>query len=301
MNPEHARTEELAAAFSLIFRHLREEERRLRARQALALVAQQQLDPRGVFVVRDVLGPVGAIICATVPGAAALIWPPACAYRERPDLEDALVRRACAWLRGQGARLAQCLMAAEEEVLAAPLLRNGFRRITTLSYLEHSRHLPMSWWRSAPRLQYIPYDPDHPDEFHQTLLRTYEDTLDCPEVNGVRTIDEVIQGHRAQGRFDPKHWLLARHQGEPVGVLLLTEQVDGPGEWEIAYMGIVPAARRRGFGRELLLRGLHEARRGGAVRVLLCVDDRNLPARELYLDAGFEPYDQRIVLLAVWG
>jgi GNAT superfamily N-acetyltransferase len=303
MAPEHARSEDLASAFSLLFGH-RGEERQRRIAHALALIEQGDLDPQGVFVVRRSSGPVAALVCTVVPGAGALIWPPACAWDDTEstsavELENVLVRRACDWLHGQGARLVQCLLPPGEESLAAPLLRNGFARITTLSYLDHSSTLPPSW-RESPRLDCEPYDPGQPDEFHRTLAATYEDTLDCPEVNGVRTIDEVIQGHRAQGRFDPDSWLLARHEGDPAGVLLLIEQTGGQKEWEVAYMGIVPAARRRGFGRELLLRGLREAHLRGARRVLLCVDDRNRPAWDLYRSVGFEPYDQRIVLLRVW-
>ena len=300
MFPEQAGPDDLAPAFSLLFRPLPDKERRGRVAHALALVEQGELDRRGVFVVRDPTGPVGAVVCALVPGGGALIWPPACPVAA---VEDALVRHACGWLRGQGARLVQCLLPPDEEVLAAPLLRNGFARITTLSYLDHARTLPPSWWGPAPRLRCEPYDPDRPEEFHRTLFQTYQDTLDCPEVNGVRTIDEVIQGHRAQGRFEPGRWLLARERAnphEPVGVLLLVEQLGQPSEWEVSYMGIVPAARRRGLGRELLLRGLREARLHGARRVVLCVDDRNRPAQELYRGAGFEPYDQRAVLLQVW-
>jgi ribosomal protein S18 acetylase RimI-like enzyme len=300
MTPEHARADDLSAAFALLFRHLRDEERIDRVAHVLALIERGELDARGVFVVREGGDVVGALVCTLVPGAGALIWPPVTESIAPLDVEDALVQCGCDWLRGQGAGLTQCLLPPSEEFLAASLLRNGFRRITTLSYLDHHRSLTPSWWGPAPRLRYEPYDPDRPDAFHRTLLLTYQDTLDCPEVNGVRTIDEVIQGHRAQGRFDPGHWLLARLGQEPVGVLILVEQADVPQEWEVAYMGIVPAARRRGFGREILLRGLREARLGGARRVMLCVDDRNRPAWELYRRVGFEPYDQRSVLLTVW-
>jgi ribosomal protein S18 acetylase RimI-like enzyme len=296
MGPEHARRDDLPAALALVFGHLDEDERAGRVAHALALVEQGALDVRGVFVVGDV----GALVCALVPGAGALVWPPATRPDAGPEVEDALVQRACAWLRSQGACLAQSLLPPAEEARAGPLLRNGFVRITTLSYLSNARTPPPTWWGPAPRLRFEAYDPGRPDEFHQTLALTYQDTLDCPEVNGVRTIDEVIVGHRAQGRFDPRRWLLARDGTEPVGVLLLAEPASDTEEWEIAYMGIVPAARRRGFGRDLLLRGVREARLGGARRVMVCVDDRNRPAWKLYQNAGFEAFDQRVVLLTVW-
>ncbi len=132
-----------------------------------------------------------------------------------------------------------------------------------------------------------------------TLQRTYEGTLDCPEVNGARTIDEVIAGHQAQGRFDPDRWWLALRDGQPVGVMLLSELAES-NDWEVAYMGLVPEARRQGLGRQLLLQALHAARAAGVRSVTLSVDGRNHPAWQLYVGTGFVPYDRREVYLAVW-
>jgi ribosomal protein S18 acetylase RimI-like enzyme len=299
MTPDPARPDELPAAFALIFQHLGDADRRERVGRAQALVEQGELDPRGVLVARGPEELLAALVCATVPGAGALIWPPASKASSRPEVEDALVQRACTWLRGQGARLAQCLLPPVEAHLADPLLRNGFTQVTHLAYLEHDLAASTFLHPSSERLRVEPYDPDRPDEFHRTLQASYEQTLDCPEVNGVRAIDEVIAGHRAQGRFDPSWWWLAHHDGTPVGILLLIEQAD-PGEWEVAYMGIVPAARRRGFGQELLLKGMRELRLAGARRVLLSVDERNRPAWDLYRAVGFLPYDSRVVYLSVW-
>jgi ribosomal protein S18 acetylase RimI-like enzyme len=113
-------------------------------------------------------------------------------------------------------------------------------------------------------------------------------------------VAEVIEGHRAQGTYDPDRWWLARAGGEPVGVVIVVELPES-GAWEIAYMGVVPEARRRGFGRELLLKVLWEARAADVLRVTLSVDVRNVPAWELYRGVGFEPFDRRAVYLAVWG
>src|SRR5262249_26485200 len=79
-----------------------------------------------------------------------------------------------------------------------------------------------------------------PGLFAQVLQRTYEETLDCPEVGGVRTIAEVLEGHRAQGTSGSANWWLARLGGQPAGVLVLA---DLGGEWELAYMGGGAAAR----------------------------------------------------------
>jgi len=70
-----------------------------------------------------------------------------------------------------------------------------------------------------------------------------------------------------------------------------------PEAWDIAYLGVVPEARRRGVGGELVRKVLFEAKIAEVPVVTLAVDERNDPARELYRAAGFEQYDERDVYL----
>src|SRR5262249_802296 len=154
---------------------------------------------------------------------------------------------------------------------------NGFVHLTHLAYLRHHLDTPLA----APvRLAFQRADVDG-GTFVATLMRTYEGTLDCPEINDVRTSDEILDGHRGQGRHDPALWWLATLDGLPAGVVLLTVIPDS-GEWDVAYVGVVPELRRRGLGRELMLRVLGEARAASVPGVTLSVDGRNGPAWELY-------------------
>ena len=240
MHPDHALPHEIEPAFRLLLSNLGKSEREYRVARAVELVLSGQMDVRGLFVLREAGEIAGVIACEPLPGAGSIIWPPVLAGTQNIDLEDLLVGRACDWLLQHRARLAQCLLPPEDALLAEPLLRNGFTRITSLSYLRNSlrrEDVPPL----VTRLHFEPYDPDNPRLFHETLVRTYQSTLDCPEVNGVRTIEEVIEGHRAQGPFDPGLWLLAFEDNQPIGVLMLG--VARPGEeWEVGYMGIVPEA-----------------------------------------------------------
>ena len=195
-------------------------------------------------------------------------------------------------------KVAQALLSPGEAPFAAALPRNGFAHVTQLWFMRHDLR-PLTQPGSPTRLDYQPYDPADPAAFHQTLQRTYEDTLDCPELNGTRTVAEVLAGHCGLGRFDPGRWLLARADGEPVGVLLLTEAAEA-GEWELSYVGVVPAARRRGIGRILVHKALAEVWAVGASSLCLSVDARNHPAWRLYSELGFESVDRREVFLAVW-
>jgi ribosomal protein S18 acetylase RimI-like enzyme len=298
--PEPARPAEWAAAIRLIFQHLGPADRRTREATALQLLQRGELDPQGLFVLRGPRGLDGALLCLGVPGASALLWPPGVVVHPlQTAMENHLVRHALAWLHGRGARLVQALLAPQEEALAGPLLRNGFDAITELCYLQHERGEPLGPLDVPARLELRAFDESDPLPLQQTLLRTYEGTLDCPELGGLRSGEEVLAGHRAQGVYDPDRWWLALDEGRPVGVLLMTALPE-TGEWDVAYMGVVPEARRRGFGREILLKALTEARAADVERVVLSVDVRNRPAWELYRSVGFEPYERRTVYLAVW-
>jgi mycothiol synthase len=184
--------------------------------------------------------------------------------------------------------------------LAPPLVRNGFEHITGLWYLRYDFQKPTAGRARKCHLTYRTYRSADPDAFHQTLLRTYEGTRDCPEVNGVRTLEEIMAGHKSQGIHDPERWWLAEREGKPVGLLLLTETPEWQA-WDISYIGVVPEARRQGVGKELARKALAEARQAGATQLTLAVDARNEPAWKLYLGLGFEIFDEREVYLAIWN
>jgi ribosomal protein S18 acetylase RimI-like enzyme len=295
-----ARSEDLEAAFRLIFQHSDTDNLSIRIANALEMVRQGELDPAGVLVARDPRGLLGAMVCMPVPGAGGLVWPPqAKELTDQTAIEDQLVRTAAAWLRQRGAKLAQALLTANEGPLALPLERNGFRRVTSLWYMRHDLSLTAASLFGSERLTYQTYRDGDRDWFHQTLLHTYVDTQDCPEVNDVRSIEEIVTGHQAQGRHDPDRWWLALDEDRPVGVLLVTEMPEWRG-WDLSYVGVVPEARRRGYGRELTRKAIAEARAADMVQLTLAVDTRNRAAWNLYRRLGFEPYDQREVYLAVW-
>jgi len=81
---------------------------------------------------------------------------------------------------------------------------------------------------------------------------------------------------------------------------LLVAATAEPPTWEVAYVGVVPEARRQGFGRELMLGVLLEARAAEVPELFLTVDGRNHPAWALYRSLGFSVFDKREVFLMVW-
>ncbi|HLJ91732.1 MAG TPA: GNAT family N-acetyltransferase [Gemmataceae bacterium] len=301
LESRRARPDEWTQAFQLIFQHLRMEERQARVRNALRLLRQGELDPAGVTVLPSDHGLVGAMVCLPVAGASGLLWPPqACPGTAQQRIEDALLTSAIVWLRQRGAKLGQTLLAKDETHLASPLERHGFEHITSLWYMRHELDVRALPAKVSPEITFESYRSCDQAVFHRTLLRTYEGSKDCPEVNGVRSLQEIVDGHRAQGSHDPEHWWLAQQGNRAVGVLLVAEMPEWQG-WDLSYLGVVPEARGSGVGRAMTQKVLHEARAAGASQVTLAVDTRNHPAWNLYLGLGFEPFDRREVYLAIWN
>lgn len=292
-----AQPTEWQAALRLLLGHLEPDERDRRVQRALSLFQRGEISADGLLIARDGAKSVaGAVLGLRLPGATGLIWPPACIRScDVPPLEDALLQHVTAWLRELGARMAHILLAAEDQGLAACLPRNGFSFMTQLIYLRHDlTELP-----AVPsEIHFEPYSDATADPFVTTLLRTYEGSRDCPELNGVQSAAEILEAHRGQSSL--RHWWLARHSGAPIGVLLLAEQPE-QGGWELAYLGVVPKARGRKFGQALIARALQAAHAARVGYLFAAVDERNRPAYDLYTRLGFVPYDSRAVYLAIWS
>ncbi len=300
-NISQVSAQELPVAFQLVFQHVAAEDREARVANAVRMVQTGELIPEGVLVARRANQLLGALVCLPVAGAGGLVWPP----QARPGpsqvaVEDQLVQHAASWLRSRGAKLAQSLLNPADVHLAKPLERNGFAHITSLWYMRCQFQEAVTTAAVGSSLKYESYWATNKEAFHQTLLQSYEGTLDCPEVNDIRTLDEILSGHQAQGVHSPDRWWLALHDRTPVGVLLLADMPEWS-SWDVSYVGVVPAARRRGFGRQLMVKASAEALRANVQQLTLSVDSRNRPAWELYRQLGFEPFEKREVFLAIWN
>ena len=300
LSPRQAQPSDWSEAFALLFQQVEAEQQPLRIANAIQLIERGELNPEGTFVLPEEGRLSGVLLCLIVPGSTALVWPPQVFQDEhRHQREDLLLRHALAWLRGRGVKLAQTLLHPEDLAQGQSLLRNGFCHISHLLYLRHDLHFAPASLGLSTHLDFLTFADVDRSLFEKVLDRTYEDSLDCPEINGVRAIEEVIAGHQAQGGHDPQYWWVARANGRPVGVALTTALAETD-DWDLSYLGIVPEARRQGFGREVLLHVLVEARAAAVHHVSLCVDGRNEPARRLYQGLGFEVFDRREVFLALW-
>ena len=271
---------------------------------ALAEAEAGRVDLSGLWVARRRSKMVGALLTQPLAGRAAAVWAPEVGVSwGRAALAASLVRHALDDLRRGGFRIAQALVdASAPRTAAADLTRGGLPSITALTYMhrETARPMGLTIGRARPSpFEWRPYAPETEAEFRGVLQETYAGSLDMPELEGIRSLDDVMASHKAAGRFDPSRWRVGRLPGEPgaAAILLLSEVPDRPA-WEVAYLGLTLPARGRGLGRSALSYALDLARQD-VPRLELAVDDRNLPARRLYDLTGFLPFDRRIVHLAV--
>jgi ribosomal protein S18 acetylase RimI-like enzyme len=292
-------------ALGVLYRRAADAARPLLVAQALADATRGELDLSGLWVARRRGRVVGAMLTQPLAGRAAAVWAPEVPGGwGRGALAATIVGAALADLRARGFRVAQALV---DPRLARPaaedLRRGGLPRVTELIYLARSTLEPLpdppAPRPEPPALHWRPFGPEAEAEFREVLASTYLGSLDMPELEGVRSLDDVLASHRASGRFDPGRWRLGRVPGEPpaAAILLLADQPERSA-WEVAYLGLTPAARGRGLGRAALAHALDLAR-PHRERLELAVDARNTPALGLYRAAGFRAFDRRSVHLKV--
>jgi mycothiol synthase len=286
-----------AEALEVLFRRTEPALRPRLVIEALDDAARGQLDLSGLWVAWRRGKLVAALLSQGLAGSAAALWAPEVApiWRRGP-LAVALIRAVLADYRDRGFRIAQALVdSTSPRQASADLTRAGMPEVTVLTYLERPTAEPLAIAPEVPRFDWRDYSPATDAEFREVLRGTYHGSLDMPELEGARSLDDVLASHRAGGRFDPSRWQVGRLEGEPMAsaVLLLAEP-EGRDVWEVSYLGLTPEARGRGLGRAILARAL-ELARPHAARLELAVDARNAPAEHLYRRTGFTPFDRRAV------
>ena len=217
--------------------------------------------------------------------------------QEVPSLGK-LIDHAAGHLATQDVHLAQLLLEPDESLERQAALAGGFSELASLTYLQRpvsKRTLPASpqWCDGAVTEAYVEHLSD---DFLSAVIATYQDTLDCPKLFGLREPQDILAGHRATGKFDPSLWTLLRVDAKPVGVVLLNPFPEQR-TIELVYLGLAPVVRGRGFGRQLLrhaLRLLHGRRER---IVTLAVDEQNAPALRIYRAEGFRDELRRVALI----
>ncbi len=257
---------------------------------------QQRLDLNRLWVGYAGSRPVAAALLVPGAGRTALAFVSPLIEPAQIPSAAAVLRSATSELDPAGTRIVQVLVDPNQALESQALLEAGFRKLAHLLYMERSttgEHAPLRLEGSLCRLA---WSPANRDAFAQAILASYEQTLDCPGLVGLRTIDDIIEGHMSTGQFVPELWLTIREGEEPVAVMLLNA-LPARRALELVYLGVSLPYRGRQWGRRLVDHALHVAHARGDDRLLLAVDEHNTPALRLYRAMGFRPTTRRTALI----
>jgi ribosomal protein S18 acetylase RimI-like enzyme len=241
---------------------------------------------------------VGAAMAQLQPGRIAMAWPPRCANEEPASTSWALLQELLERLRESGVQLVQAFPDAPSQADQQLFEAAGFEHLADLLYLVST---DADFPDVLPALEAAlePYSEANHRRLLDVLDRTYEGTLDCPRLNGVRAAEDVLATYRRTIDFDPTRWFLVRLAGEDVGCLLLGDHPRDE-QWELIYVGLVASARGRGLGRQLVRQAQWLTRQAGRGRLVLSVDAANAPALGLYASEGFVAWDRRAIYLRIF-
>lgn len=183
-------------------------------------------------------------------------------------------------------RMIQVLLDPPQRHERAAFVAAGFEPLSELQYMQRGTDVPLTSPNLPQGLRIMTWHPSLRPQFAQAIADSYRGTLDCPGLLGVRTLDEVIDGHMGTGTFVPQLWHLLLRDDQPLGVMLLN-LIPRRTMAELVYLGLSPAARGQGLAQKLLTHGLGLVRDFGATSLVLAVDDANAPALRLYRRLGF--------------
>ncbi len=290
---------EQETALAILFRDLDDASRQQHISDLLEQASIGQLPLDGLLLAKSDGRPVGCGLYLIERDQTAFVWPPAvdaenCLSVDPENIADAILQRICREVDAADAWIGQCILEGDKTVDQQRLIRNGFGYLTDLVFMQRqlTEQLPAS---SVESLTAIEYQSDtNRNQFIQLLQRTFQGTLDCPELRDRRSAADMLDGFDASRPKGRAHWKLYQSESQQWGIVLINERPEDK-TWEIIYMGVVPEARGKKLGREMLLASLDGLSDRECDSIMLAVDCRNHYAIDTYDEIGFEEIGRRSI------
>jgi ribosomal protein S18 acetylase RimI-like enzyme len=264
-----------------------------RTRGMVDAARRGELDMCGLWRARRGDRLVGAAWGQLAPGRTAFCWTPSLCDGEPSHTASRLQSAVDAYLDSQQVDLIQAAIPTHADQDAQRLVAAGYQYLATLLYLACTRdQFPHQTPVTETALAAV--DTRERTRWEELIARTYADTLDCEQLGNLRSLSDVVEGYRATGTHRAQWWLILRHQQADVGCLLLADHPEHH-QAELMYVGLVPAVRGRGWGLQVTQYAQWLVAQAQRERIVLAVDVRNWPARNMYAQTGFFAWDQRCV------
>jgi GNAT superfamily N-acetyltransferase len=226
----------------------------------------------------------GTIGVLSQPGRVGLVFPPEL-DRASPAVPGALIDAAVRRLEKADAAFAQLTLPPQDAHSADLFLQHGFSLLTDAIVLERPATAALSE-AGSPSLQAVACDREADSGGLAGLIaRINHGTLDCPELDVLRSASDVLAAHRSHSPAPRARWRRYELAGNDVGIVLGTTADDAEA-LEILFFGVVPEHRGKGLGRKLLDAYLREEA-SQHLPVRAGMDSRNHFAQSVYEGCGF--------------
>lgn len=231
------------------------------------------------------------------PGKTMLMLSPTKLHRHSPpDAVIALARAVSHEYAQRDVHLAQLLIDPDQPAVRDAYAAAGFSELAELVYLHRGVRASCDQIALPESFELRSYSPDVEHLFAEAIRASYEESLDCPGLNGIRDMRDVIEGHRATGEFDSGLWHIVLEKDQPRAVLLLSRSIHSDA-MELVYIGLSPAARGSGLGDVLMRLAMNLSALDGKSELSLAVDSRNVPAMKLYFRHGMKRVGSRMAMI----
>lgn len=281
-------------ALRLLLADIPADERPRHVAGLLEYVAQGRGSLDLLLVAEPVAHPAGVILTMMQPGKLAILWPPRLHPTAPPDLAENLIQTALAAIRETDCVLVQAQLepySADKQLL----LSAGFQQVGDLLFMcADAAMFPPQ--RPQSELTFEPYQPAVSERLCRIIEASYEKTLDCPSLNGVRQMTDVLDGYAEVGEHHPSDWFIVTSGEADVGCLLLARHPQSR-QMELIYMGILPRYRGKAYGAQLVRHALWHAGQMGQQMLSLAVDAGNTPALRMYSACGLVTWQRRWTFL----
>ena len=140
------------------------------------------------------------------------------------------------------------------------------------------------------RLEFVSGAENKRTELISMIEATYQQSLDCPKLQDMRSTNDILDGYQQQGAIPVDGWSFVHHANTAIGCLLMNA-FEGKKFWELTYFGLIPEARGQGWGTQVVQQACSHAAKAGAELLITTVDQANQPALAIYRQLGFMPME----------
>jgi mycothiol synthase len=263
----------------------------------LAFANERAIDLGLLWIAEAAGKPLLAALPIISPGRTALLFASPPPSRPLDAILGQLIDAACQAISARDIHLAQALLDPTDEIMHRVYGGAGFERMAELIYLQGAPPPDVAPPVLPPHCRWATYSAATHDSFVQTIQASYQQSLDCPALNGLRDMADVIEGHKASGVFEPGHWFLLYQSDRPIGVLLLASSGRDAELMELVYLGLPPEARGRKLSEILIRQAMAVVAATKHQRLSLAVDERNVPALKLYYRHGMNRITSKLALM----